>query len=152
MDALEEKIDELIQPVFQRSGIHLVGLKLRGALNNRILSIFADTDTGITLDEITRLTREIGDLLDMYDPIPGRYRLEVSSPGIDWPLTEEWQFRKNTGRILRVVYQTNENETNDFTGILQQVGDQGILLKNKKEEEIRIPINRIVKAVVKLSW
>ena len=134
MDTLETKISELIQPVFEESGIHLVGLKLRGVSNNRVLSIFADTDTGITLDEITRLTRQIGDLLDMYDPIPGRYRLEVSSPGLNWPLTEEWQFRKNTGRILRVVYRTNENETNDFTGILQNVGKQGILLKNKKDE------------------
>ena len=115
-----------------------------------MLNIYADTFQGITLDEITKLTREINDLLDIHDVIDGAYRLTVSSPGIDRPLQNPWEFQKNIGRNLRVVFEENSEE-HETIGKLTSVEENQIVLKSKKEE-ISIPINAISRAKVHLKW
>ncbi|MEJ2048998.1 MAG: ribosome maturation factor RimP [Calditrichota bacterium] len=144
------QIRELINPVFERMHIHLVDLELRGHLNNQVLSVYADTDSGISLQEITDLTREIEDILDLENPIPGKYRLDVSSPGIDRPLKDIWQFRKNMGRKLQVDY-LFEDTHKEIIGELKDVSDTEIFIKNKNKET-KIPFVAIKKAVVKISW
>ncbi len=150
MDKKREEIRNLLMPVFQRMHIHLVDLELRGHYNSQVLTVFADTEMGITMDEIVHLTREIEDVLDMHQPIKGHYRLEVSSPGIGRPLREVWQFRKNQGRKLRVLTSGPEGEK-EYTGLLESVTDENIVLKIEKKE-ITIPLAEIHKAVVKLNW
>ena len=144
------QIRELINPVFERMHIHLVDLELRGHLNNQVLSIYADTDSGISLQEITDLTREIEDILDLENPIPGKYRLDVSSPGIDRPLKDIWQYRKNMGRKLQVDYLFEGNHK-EIIGELKNVSDTKITIKNKNKET-KIPFVAIKKAIVKLNW
>ena len=89
------KIKGLIKPLFDQKGIYLVEIELRGHINNQVLSVYADTETGITMQQITEISREISDILDIEDLIKGKYRLNISSPGIDRPLTEPWQYRRN---------------------------------------------------------
>jgi ribosome maturation factor RimP len=146
----EQKIVSLIQPILERKNIFLLKLELRGTLNKQVLTIFLDTESGINMKDITDITREIEDLLDMYDPIPGHYRLEVSSPGTNWPITEPWQFRKNMNRKLTVKY-SDSNGVKNITGQLLGVGEEGIKLQAEKEI-IEIPLTKILKAVVKLNW
>ncbi len=144
-----KKVKELISPLLDREGIHLVDIELRGFTNNQVLSIFVDTETGITMDQVAYLTREIEGILDLEDPIPGRYRLEVSSPGIGRPLTEKWQYRKNIGRQLRVNYQQHDQKL-ERMGILKEVLEDKILLIDRQQEVI-IPFSQIRKAVVKIN-
>ena len=80
-----EEIKKLIQPIFDRSTVHLVDLQLRGQPNSQVLSVYVDTDTGITMEQIAEISREIEGILDLENAIAGRYRLDVSSPGIDRP-------------------------------------------------------------------
>jgi len=143
------KINELLLPILEREGVHLVDLELRGYANNQVLSIFIDTDIGITLQQIAHITREIEGMLDLEDPIHGRYRLEVSSPGIDRPLTEQWQFRKNVGRWLKVSYNLQDQKL-EKTGLLKEVQEDRILLVDKKQE-LEIPLSQIIKAVIKIN-
>ncbi|GAB4371192.1 MAG: ribosome maturation factor RimP [Calditrichia bacterium] len=150
MTGKEAEIQKLLEPIFSRSNYHLVELKLRGKLNNQVLSIVVDTDTGITMQQITDLSREIEDILDMHDPIEGKYRLDISSPGIDRPLTEIWQFRKNVNRQLKVRY-TQEDEQREVTGTLTEVSENYIVLQTKKEQ-MTLPIQNIVKAQIMLKW
>jgi ribosome maturation factor RimP len=86
----------------------------------------------------------------MHDVIRGSYRLDVSSPGIDRPLQALWEFEKNIGRNLRVIFEEN-NEQKEASGTLTLVNEDGISLKIKKEE-IKIPMVSIIKAQVKLKW
>jgi ribosome maturation factor RimP len=80
MNDTEKEVRELILPLFDGVHLHLIDLELRGKSGSQVVSVYADTREGITLDEITRLTREINDLLDMHVwmcPRPastGRYR------------------------------------------------------------------------------
>ncbi len=150
MEERIRQIKDLISPIFDQMQVYLVDIELRGNPNNLVLSVFADTEAGITMHQITDLTREIGDVLDMEDPFPGRYRLEVSSPGLDRPLKEHWQYRKNIGRPLHVLCETDEGRE-DLIGVLDEVNERGIVLQ-MKENQLEIPFSGIVKALVKTKW
>ena len=150
MTPQKEKIKEMILPIFERLNYHLVEINLRGNINNRVLSILADTESGITMQQITELSREIADVLDMNDPIKGHYRLDVSSPGTDYPLKELWQYRKNIGRRLQVFYQTEEG-IKEFTGNLKTVDENTITLENGTENLV-LSLQKIEKTKIKLKW
>ncbi len=150
MNEIVEKVKKIIRPLFDETYYHLVDVELRGSGPSQVLAIYADTDSGITLKEITWLTQQIGDLLDMNDVIPGRYRLEVSSPGIGRPFKYLWQYRKNIGRILNVIYETSPEEKKEVRGTLQSVTEKEITLKVDREE-IVIPIDLIIEAKEKLK-
>jgi len=150
MDETTEKVKELILPLFEGEHLHLVDLEVRGKSGSKVISVYADTKDGITLDEITRLTREINDLLDMHDVIRGAYRLDVSSPGVDRPLKALWEFEKNIGRDLRVIFEDN-GEEREASGKLSSVDETRILLK-VKDKDVAIPMASIKKAQVKLKW
>jgi len=150
MDSLVQKIREMIQPILDENGFYLVDIVLRGQHGSRVLSVYADTKTGIMLDQIAFLTREINDILDSQDMIEGAYRLDVSSPGVDHDLHALWEFEKNIGRNLRVNYEIDA-EPLSVTGQLVSVENNQLLIKDKKEK-IVIPMNAISKARVHLKW
>ncbi len=145
-----DKIREIIEPLFDEEFLHLIDLELRGTPGSQVLSVYADTEQGITMEEITRLTRDINDLLDMHDVIEGKYRLEVSSPGINHPLKQLWEFRKNIGRKLRVVYEES-GEQNEIRGTLESAEESGVVLMREKEE-VTIPMQSIINAKVEPKW
>ncbi len=150
VEEIIEKVRELISPLFDEHYFHLVDIELRGHLNNRVLTIYADTEAGITLEEITTLTREISDLLDVHDVIPGSFRLEVSSPGVNRPLTQPWQFRKNIGRFLKIKLTEGEHKKR-IVGQLEAVEEDHIQLKVGKEIQT-IPFTAIQEAKVEIRW
>jgi ribosome maturation factor RimP len=137
-------------PILEDARIFLVDLELRGSRNSQVLSIYVDTEEGVTLQQIAKVTREIEGILDLEDPIRGKYRLDISSPGIDRPLTEEWQFRKNIGRNLKVQYIVDGKHA-EKTGKLIQVDQENVYLL-EKEQEVSIPLAQIKKAVIQLKW
>ena len=150
MDPLISRIKDLIEPLFDGSETHLVDLELRGSDGSRVLNVFADTNRGISMAEITHLTREINDLLDIYDVIPGGYRLEVSSPGIKRSLEHTWEYQKNISRNLKVIVE-EDAEQREMTGQLIAVEDDFITLKVKKET-VQISRPSIRKAHVQFKW
>jgi ribosome maturation factor RimP len=149
MSTLVNKIIEIIKPVFERDSIYLVDVVFRGKGKNQVLTIYADTEEGITLSQITKLNNEINELLDMHNIISGAYRLDISSPGIDRPLEHLWQYRKNINRKLQVNYRENDSRK-ELTGKLKNVSSDEITLEFKKDE-IRIPFSTIIKSKVKVS-
>jgi ribosome maturation factor RimP len=149
MKTIVKEIVELIKPVFERDNIYLVDVEFRGKGKNQVLTIYADTEQGISLDQITRLNIEISDLLDIHNVISGTYRLDISSPGIDRPLEHLWQYHKNISRYLQVHYQDDDVQKN-LTGKLKNVNNAGIIIE-LKNKEITIPFSSIVKCKVKVS-
>lgn len=149
------RIRELVEPLFAGGvfdePVYLVDLQVRGQQGSKVVSVLADTEAGISLGEITRLTREINDLLDVHDVIAGKYRLEVSSPGVSRSLTDTWEFRKNISRNLRVVYEEENTEQTEIIGKLLSVDEAEIVLQLKKES-LAIPRETIRKAFVQLKW
>lgn len=151
MDALIEKLRELIEPILEANAVDLVDLEVRGSKRNLLLRIFVDVPGGISINECVRLSREFEDAIEMENLIPGAYRLEVSSPGIDRPLKTVRDFQRNIGRLVEIqVYE--EDQLQKFRGDILQAEDASIKIQQENGDVIEIPIDRIHKALIQIKW
>jgi ribosome maturation factor RimP len=99
-----------------------------------MLRAIADRKTaGVSIDDCVTLTRQIQHLITEKNLLNEDYGLEVSSPGLDYPLREDWQFTKNIGRLLKVQV-SGERGPKDISGRLLAVGPEGITLATEKTE------------------
>jgi ribosome maturation factor RimP len=95
-------LTRLLQPLIQDLGYEFVGLEHSSNPKNPVLVIYIDRPEGITVDDCESVSREVAALLDVEDPIPGHYSLEVSSPGLDRPLFTLEQFERFSGEEVKV--------------------------------------------------
>jgi ribosome maturation factor RimP len=149
----ENKINEiknLLDPILEKYKALLVDIELRGQPNNQVLSIYVDTEEGITLQQIADITKEFEGILDLEDPIPGKYRLDISSPGIDRPLTEIWQYKKNLAKNIQITLEEN-GKIIQKTGTLESIDGESAIL-SEKNKKVTIDLKQIKKAIVKLKW
>jgi len=100
-DAQLTRIEEVIHPVLRDHDLELVDLEWRGARPRGVLRVFVDKVGGVRLDDCERVSRELGDILDVAGVIEDAYDLEVSSPGLDRPLRREREFRWAVGKQVR---------------------------------------------------
>ncbi|MDE2704483.1 MAG: ribosome maturation factor RimP [Gemmatimonadota bacterium] len=84
-------------------GAELVDIELSGVRGNQLVRLLVHKNCGVTLATCESISREVADLFDIEDPIAGRYRLEVTSPGLDRPLETDGDFTRAQGRLLKVV-------------------------------------------------
>jgi ribosome maturation factor RimP len=150
-NTLEERVQRIAEEVIRDPALFLVEVNIRGVKGSRVIEIFVDSDRNIDIDTLASLNREIGFLLEAGDVIEGRYNLNVSSPGLDRPLTMPGQYRKNTGRPLRIKMRHPEG-TKTIKGTLTKVSDDAIELKLANGEEYRIPFDAIEESKVVLPW
>ncbi len=151
MRELQEKIRGLIEPIVIAQDAFLVDVIVRGERNGRVLEIFVDTDQGIKADECAEISRAVSSVLDREHFIQGRYRLEVSSPGLDRPLKFYRQYKKNIGRSLRVKYRFNDKEC-QVSGRLLDVTEDSIVLCDEKQSEFQITFSSILESKVEIPW
>ena len=98
-----EKVVELLEPHIERQGYELVSVDFRKGTRNSLLRLLVDKPGGgIALSDLEKLSPVLGDLLDVYDPIEGRYTLEVASPGINRPLRKLEHFEAVKGERVKV--------------------------------------------------
>jgi len=123
-------IEQLIRPHLDRENIHLCELKVSGRAGRPLIQIFVDREIGnITVGACASISRTVQDLIDMQEWAPMDYQLVVSSPGVDWPMSELWQFRKNIGRIIR----TTDNDKPALGRITEITADGRIRIKQGEE-------------------
>src|SRR4030042_231776 len=96
------------------------------------LRLFLDREGGITLEELARLSRVVGELLDVHDPIPGSYNLEVSSPGLTRELKKPGDYRRYVGRLVRLTTRTPVAGRQGHVGILQGLEGGQVPLKSEE--------------------
>jgi len=145
-----DKVGNMIQGVLPED-IEMVDLKLRGKGSKTILKILVDkTRGGISLDDCADINRKISEELDKQDIFDAPYILDVSSPGIDYPLKTVKDFRRNLGRTLNVKIYDGIKENKTFTGKLEEVRDDLIILKDKSGTQISIPVKNVEKAKKKI--
>jgi ribosome maturation factor RimP len=119
------RVTELIEAEARAEGFELVRVKMMGGTSDPTLQVMAERpDTRqLTLDDCARLSRRLSDMLDEADPIEGTYRLEVSSPGIDRPLTRLKDFSDWKGHEAKISLRDKLDGRKQFTGEL--VGAEG---------------------------
>src|SRR4029077_4653144 len=101
--AVTQRVWELAEPLALAGGLELVDVQYRPEGGRIVLRLLLDRpEGGITLDELTRVSRELGDVLDAHDAVPGRYHLECSSPALNPPLLRAAHFARAVGQRVRV--------------------------------------------------
>ncbi len=147
------EIKSLILPILASHQVDLIDLELKGRIGAQVLRIFVDTDGGITLDQCVVLNREISDMLDRRDIMPGRYRLEVSSPGLDRPLKSIRDFQRHIGRQVKINYLADGRDAVTVIGQIDATeNDAVIILDNDQHQPIKIDLSKILVAKVLPVW
>lgn len=125
--AEDRRLLELLDPVAEGQGLRIVRLRMMGGTQRRRLQIMAErpADREIDVEECARLSRAVSEVLDAVDPIAGEYMLEVSSPGIDRPLTRLEDFADHEGLEARLETDRLVEGRKRFRGVIVGVeGDQ----------------------------
>jgi ribosome maturation factor RimP len=139
---LRERLFALIEPVVADLGCELVDLDL----NPGLVRIFVDRAAGVRIEDCERVSREVSALLDVEDPIPSAYRLEVSSPGADRVLRTRAHFERFVGERVWVELKVpRAGGRRRYTGQLTAVADEGITLM-VEDEAIGVQFDEIGKA------
>lgn len=149
---LAEKIKKIINPVINSMGVWLEEIELKKQGRRFLLRIFVDKEGGVSLDDCERVSREIEAQLDVEDPIPGSYILEVSSPGLDRPLRRPEDFRRFKGNLARVVTSRSIDNQTFFIGEIVDAGDEGIVLLLSGEKRVNIEYKDISKARLEVNF
>jgi ribosome maturation factor RimP len=142
------RLTELIEPEAKAEGLELVRVKMMGGTSDPTLQVMAERpDTRqLTLDDCARLSRRLSDVLDESDPIEGAYRLEVSSPGIDRPLTRLQDFDDWKGHEARIVLAEKLDGRKVFSGDLTGAEGEEILIDVQGLGPTRLPFRLVQSA------
>lgn len=142
-----ENLRMLIEPTINALGFELWGCLYLPQGKHGLLRIYIESNNGITVDDCERVSRQVSAILDVENPITGSYTLEVSSPGLDRPLFTKEQFERYVGARINIRLHIPANDRRHFSGYLQAVEADSLLVK-VDEEEFRIDLANIAKANV----
>jgi len=142
-NALKIKLTGIIEPLINELGMTLDNFELASSKSRLILRVFIDKKEGVTIDDCELVSREIGSLLDVEDPIQGAYNLEVSSPGLDRPLKRPEDFKRASGKTARVVTHEPVDNQTFFIGDIIEAGDTEVALLLPKDIRVSVPYKNI---------
>lgn len=138
-------LQDLIEPSVKALGYDLVAVELTGDGTHTILRVYIDLPGGVTVDDCETVSRQVSAVLDVEDPLPGEYTLEVSSPGLDRPLVKREDFERYAGEEVRIRMAQQVLGRRNFTGRLQ--GVEGNLVLVEVDNEIyELDLEQIEKA------
>jgi ribosome maturation factor RimP len=149
---MHSNLVDLLKPSIEALGYEFWGLEFAGARSNKgTLRVYIDHEQGISVDDCEKVSRQVGRILDVEDPIKSEYMLEVSSPGLDRTLFFPHQYAAYCGEILSVKAQLPIDGQRNFKGILQKVVDNKIII-TEANKEVSIDFSNIQKAHLVIDW
>jgi ribosome maturation factor RimP len=150
--ALKDQISELVTPAVSDQGFYLEDVHVATPGNHRIVTCIVDGDLSLNLDQVTSVSRVVSELLDeaaFMGETP--FTLEVTSPGVDRPLTQPRHFAKNVDRLLKIV----KLDGSEVTGRILSNTDQDVTLTvtvKKETVEQTVALADIKRAVVEIEF
>lgn len=149
--SLTTEIEKMIGPSIEAMGYELVRVTLAGSVR-KVLQVMAEPADGrvMAVEDCARVSRAISAILDVEDPISGAYSLEVSSPGIDRPLTRPKDFDRFKGHEAKIETHEPVDGRKRFKGILKGVTEQNVELESEGEI-VSLPLSDIAKAKLVLT-
>jgi ribosome maturation factor RimP len=148
----EKKVSEIISPVIEDMGFRLVWARIAVNDQGKTLQVTAeDPQTRqIGVEDCARISRAISAILDVEDPIEGKYNLEVSSPGIDRMLYTEKDYRDFAGFEAKIELEAAINGQRRYRGIIKGMDDGDAVIESE-EKEYRLPVDEVRKAKLVLT-
>ncbi len=146
-----EKIQQIVEEILENNGLELVDFSLRQQQNRSSVKILADTPQGnVSLDQIADVTRKINDSEEFYAELPEDFRLEVSSPGLNYPLKKAKDFKRHLNKTIRLKF-NDEGTTQTLTGELAEVTEKEITLAGKFGQKM-IGFDDIVSGKIEIKF
>ena len=150
MNYSKEEIRKIFEDEVQKMGFDLVDIQLNVTGKAGMIRLFVDRDGGININECSEVSRSISELIFRKDLFPRNYRLEVSSPGLDRPLTTKKDFQRNVGKDIILKYKV-ESDFKKIEGKIASADDE-LFIINDKNESFSVPFSNIDKGKIKLPW
>lgn len=120
------ELQDLLEPGAAALGFEVLAVEMTGGAGQAVVRVYIDGPEGITVDDCAAASHQFSAILDVEDPIPGQYTLEVSSPGLDRPLTRARHFEAVVGQEIRVKTEAAVAGRRRFRGRLEKADHEGI--------------------------
>jgi ribosome maturation factor RimP len=143
--SISEQVAGLVEQSLEDMGFELVDVEYLSVHGKWVLRLYIDKEGGVTIDDCARVSREMGDLIDVKDVIVHEYILEVSSPGLDRPLKKEKDFKRAIGKKIKVKTATAMEGRRNYIGYLRNF-QEGILYMELENGRIHLPWEDVDKA------
>jgi ribosome maturation factor RimP len=124
-----EELARLLEPTIEQLGYELTDLELKLAGRDSLVRVFIDKPQGVGLEDCETVSRQVSAVLDVEDPVPGHYVLEVSSPGLDRKLTKPAHYRRYVGDDIRVQLRFPIEGRRKFRGRLTAASEETIQIE-----------------------
>ena len=144
-------ITSLAEPIAEDLGLEIVEIQYRREAHGWVLRLIIDRAGGLSVDDCARMSNEIGRILEVEDCIEHAYHLEVSSPGLDRPLTTERDFLRNRGKKVRVITRESVDGLTEFVGTIEGFDDGAVTLRTVAGLS-RVPAANISKAKLEIEF
>jgi ribosome maturation factor RimP len=146
MASLHDRLVGLLEPLVEALGYELVLLEFNAHRGSALVRLFIDAPGGITLGDCEKVSREVEGRLDVDDPIPQNYRLEVSSPGLDRPLVKPGHFERFAGSVARVQLNMPRDGRRKFEGVLRGLRSENVVLETADAGTVELALGNIERA------
>lgn len=143
---LIERIVALVAPILEEEGLDLVEVEYKRGARRSFLRIYIDKPGGVTLDDCSTVSNQLGDLLDIEDLISNRYVLEVSSPGAERPLKRPDDYRRFVGRLVRIRTKESVDGNRQFVGRLVAFEEDKATIEVEDSEQVTLELGEIERA------
>lgn len=152
-----EKLKVIAERILASLGMDLVDIEYKKEGRQMILRFFIDKSGGVSLDDCAEVSRELSAILDVEDLVPGKYILEVSSPGLNRPLKKESDYLRYIGKLIKIktfeaLPDEAGNKRKTFLGELTGFADGIVKMHLREGQDARIPIDKVAKANLEFDF
>jgi ribosome maturation factor RimP len=151
-DDIASKIEEVAKRVAESEGLELVEVEVKGGGNSRLVRIAIDKPEGVTHGDCELVSHQVGTILDVEEVVPGRYTLEVSSPGVERKLVKPQDYERFQGKKARITLREAVEGRKNWEGTLTGIAGGAVTVETEPGKTRQFPLTQIQKANLKFEW
>ena len=157
MNGLGSQVHRVAEPIARALHLEIVEVECHGRGTKTVVRVIVEKEGGVGIKDCEQFHHSLARALDVADPVPHAYRLEVSSPGLDRPLKQRKDYDQAIGRNIRVKVRDPIHGNGTFIGQLAEVNDQGITLhvpvrKSRTRRQVPLQWEAIAQAKREIEW
>lgn len=157
MNGLESQVQRIAEPIAKALRLDIVAVECHGKGAKTIVRVFVEKEGGVGIQDCEQFHHSLGRALDVADPVPHAYRLEVSSPGLDRPLKQRKDYDQAVGLNIRVKVHAPVQGKRTVIGQLTEVDDRGITLqvpvrKSRTSQRVVLEWDAVAQTKREIEW
>ena len=149
MEIYRDEIRRLAEPIVESEAMELIYVECLKMQSRWLVRLYLDKEGGVTIDDCSEISNQLGDLLDVHDIPPGPYTLEISSPGLNRPIERDKDFMKFKGHTVDIKVREKLEGMKNFRGTLVDFFDENggkTLVVAVSGKSYHIPMDLVIKA------